>query len=466
MKQIVLSFLISFTITGCNFKEAFKQPKVVSVSPKDKSTLVSEDTKIKIIFSHQMDETKTNQAFSLVASQSGKVAGFFRWDNNGKEMTFTPQEGLAGEEIYTITVTEEAEDRKGNDLQESFASTFSPGDDQEPPKLKDHTPKSDTTGNSPKTSIVLTFSEPMDLNSIYRGITISPAPEGNFSWNADITQITFQPLYGFSYGVTYRVTLSPSLKDVNGMAFAQTESFNFTVGKDFESPFITEVYQELSTQLQLSEDYLTEGCEKDAMLVLKFNELIDSETLRASISFSPSRDFYITTSTTGQQYLAKINFTENLESETTYTLNVSNSITDLENNKLIKPYRYRFKTNGANSICPLVTKIGDSLTETWQMGEVQPLKMDGTTYDGITVKFSQPIEPTSLKVSTTTLAGTGFSLKVVNINWNAERNILTFGLSGISAGNIYKLNIHGGASGIEDQNGNKMKEDFIQLIHF
>ncbi len=466
MKKILFILLVLLSMTGCDLKAILQEPSVVKVYPQDKSMGVPEDAKIKILFSDKMDEAKTNMAFSLVASKAGKVSGFFKWDNTGKEMTFIPQDRLVKEDTYTITITREAEDSEGNDLQKSHTSTFSPGKDREPPKLKDHTPKSDTIGNSPQSPIVLTFSEPMDLNSIYRGITISPAREGYFSWNETMDEITFQPLYEFSYGVTYKVTLSPALKDINGVAFEETESFNFTVGEDFTPPLITKVYQETSPQLDLDENSLTEGCEKDSNLFLEFSERVKAETIASSISFSPSKEFYVTTSIISECSVARINFPENLESETTYTMNISTSIMDMENNKLARQYRFRFKTNGPNSLCPTVSTIGDSLTETWTMGEVKPLAMENSTYNGITVKFSQPIDPLSLKISTTTLAGTGFSLRVVNINWNSERDVLTFGIDGISSGNIYKIKIHGGDLGLKDLNENRMKEDFIQLISF
>jgi len=466
MGRVLLAIFLSLLIAGCDMDDFVQQPHVTSVNPENKSENVESDTTVQVQFSKEMDKAKTNEAFSLSADDSGDIDGFFSWSEDGKTMTFTPREGLTSTQRYTIRVSTDAEDNEGSDLEEELVSTFSLTDDVQSPVLESYTPIQDSTGNSKDIPVILTFSEPIDVNTIYDGVEISPAVQGYFSWNSDRTTFTFTPLYGYNYGVTYAVTVNESIRDSNGITLKEDVNFNFTVGDDFEKPEISRIYQDLSVDVDLDENLIISGCEKDASIVIEFSEVVEKDTIESAISFSPSIEFYITESAVSGCSMARINFTENLQSEEIYTLNISDSILDLQNNELTGEYRFRFITDGINSLRPDVDKIGDVANPNWTFGVVQTLTYSDTLHENISVTFTKPVNPLTLSLNVTTVAGIGISPEVVNIGWNSDKTVLTFGLDGVTKENIYKIILRGGSSGIQDSNENFMEEDFVQLIEF
>lgn len=471
MKNIVLSLVFIFT-AGCFADMGFKRPEVISVTPSHNSTLVPDSTVITVNFSKSMDTVRTNNSFSL-SSESGGIEGIFLWENKGKTLTFTPREKLPLSGSYTVRITEEAEDTEGNDLKEEYASKFYINGENSSPYVLLYSPAANTTGNPVNTQVIILFSEPVDLNSIYDGISISPATQGYFSWNTGFTEIRFTPLYGFEYCVTYTVNITETVLDMSGNSLREPLVFSFTVGNDFIKPSVA-VYQDLAVPLNFTEPVVTHGAEKDRRIVLNFSEIINTENLRSSVSISPSVEFYISSTVIAGATVAYINFTENIESEETYILRISSSITDMQSNPLVKDYRFVFVTDGAGSIAPAVSSIGDlNIPSVWIMNEIQPLTIIPATpllYPGIVIDFTVEIDPLSLSIYTETVAGGGITPTIVNIDWPGlpfvQFTRLQFGLYNVLAGNIYKIVIKGGSNGLRDMNGNYMKNDFIQMIRF
>ncbi len=485
MKNFIFLPLFIFLL-GCESKLDFdfERPEVVAVSPAHNSTLVPAGSRVTVDFSKPMDTIKTNNEFSL-NSDSGKVEGVFAWENGGTKLIFTPRENLSMSDKFTIRVKKGAEDADGNDLKEEFVSMFFINGENGSPYITSYTPLADSIANLPGSQIVITFTEPVDLNSIYNSISISPSIQGRFTWNAgvaDSTVITFIPLYAFDYGTTYTVTVSDSILDVSGNRLREPVTFNFTVGDDFIKPELA-VSQDLAQAplLNFAEALITHGAEKNNRLVLRFTEIISTDNLRSAISISPSAGFYVSSEVLAGATTAYINFTDKLVSEEIYTLRVNSSITDVQGNPLVRDYRYVFVTDGVNSIAPVVSGIGDLLPFLyWTKGDIQPLAQqiaNPLSYPDIIVDFTSgnigplvEIDPLSLSMYIELVAGTGAGGSIINIDWPngppAKFTRLKFGLYGIGAGNIYKIVIKGGKSGLKDMRGNYMKQDFVQMIMF
>ncbi len=484
MRKAVINLLfVALLITGCFDENDFKSPEVVSVTPSHNSMDVESDIIVTVEFSKSMDTVKTNCEFSL-NSGSGPVEGYFSWENDDRRMIFTPRENLPVAEKFTIRITKSAEDKTGNDLKNELVSVFYIGGEDDSPFVLSCTPLENSTGNLPDTVLTINFSEPVDLNNIYNGISISPPVQGRFTWNAgvsDSSTITYTPLYGFEYGVTYTVKIDESIKDITGNMLRETVSFSFTVGDDFVKPSLR-VWQDLTPTLNFDESTATHGAEKNARIVIRFSEIIKTDNLKSAISLSPTSSFFITTEVSGGATAAYINFTEELVSEETYTLRISSSITDLQGNELLKDYRYCFVTDGADSIAPVVSKIGDLADPVviWNIGEIQLLTLKAVPlyYDSIFIDFSSgeggeavQINPLSLSIYAENIAGGGGEAFVINIDWPEISGMtrftrLKFGLYNVLPGNTYKIVIKGGASGLKDINGNCMKKDFIQIVKF
>ena len=98
-------------------------PEVEGVIPSDGAVAVSTDTTIQITFSSRMNTLSAENAFSLV-SEASTVSGVFAWENSNQKMIFTPAEPLDAEILYTVTLSDMAEDETGAHMEEEYIFSF------------------------------------------------------------------------------------------------------------------------------------------------------------------------------------------------------------------------------------------------------------------------------------------------------------------------------------------------------
>ncbi len=485
---LFISFICAAIFIRCdNLEErlGFDRPEVVSVSPARFAEGVPADTAVRIVFSRDMDTAKTNQAFRL-NSESGGCRGSFRWPN-GRTLVFFP-EGPLYDNMYTITLAETAEDRKGNDLREGIESVFYVNSDLTPPRVLSHTPERNATGvhPAPETDPILyagsfirvIFSEAMDMDSIYAGFTISPPVQGLFCWNDIRTEVVFTPIYNLHYGTTYTITLGTSIRDINGNKLREQFSWGFTVGDDFTGPSITSVYQPQSgaAPTPWEEDTDNPGCEKNGDIVLVFDEPVSRESACDAVTISPPAEFHI--ESPEESSAITIKFDEPLESEKAYQLKIASSLSDVHGNSMEREYRYRFITDGPASTRPGVICITDTRLgfaepwtgpyECWAASEIEPVTAYGPG-EYVYILFTKEIDPVSINIAIDRSFGpSGTRPKVSQIDWPdippGPFRAYRFALSELITGTTYKITLRGGPGGLRDSEGNTMKEDYIQFF--
>ncbi|TET89898.1 MAG: hypothetical protein E3J35_08490 [Methanomassiliicoccales archaeon] len=98
-------------------------PTIVAIEPADESTDVQVEASIEITFSEGMDETATNDAFSLMGNGSA-VDGTIVWSSDSMTLTFHPAEDLDEGKTYQITVEASAGDVAGNGLTSTSETSF------------------------------------------------------------------------------------------------------------------------------------------------------------------------------------------------------------------------------------------------------------------------------------------------------------------------------------------------------
>lgn len=476
MKHILLPItalliipLLSISCSAIADRLDLSQPEIESVSPENFSTGIADDIAIRVSFSKEMDTVKTNESFSL-SSSSGAVRGYFKWNDSGRTLVFTPREPLSKSLMYTISVSVSAEDTEGNDLKEPLESVFYISNDLEAPSVVSHQPVCAITGGVPDpvisadANILITFSEAMDPDTLYRGFTISPPVQGRYTWNGTRTEMTFDPLYDLSPGTTYTVSLTSEITDMNSNPLPEQYTFSFTVGNDFTGPEIVSVTQD-DTGLSLIEESSVSGIERNASFTLIFNEPVKRDSLHDGVRISPACEFHI--ECPSESATAKLVFDEPLESEASYTLTLGSSISDTSGNTPVRDFRYFFTVNGTNSIRPRVQKISDSGGVTWEPGKIITLSLAAPPdYPGVTILFSKEIIPYTVHIDIIREAGTsGGTPETGNPDWPGTDSY-TFDILNIAAGNIYKLVIKGGENGVRDIQGNTMESDYIQYIRF
>ncbi|UCE37745.1 MAG: Ig-like domain-containing protein [Thermoplasmata archaeon] len=86
---------------------------------------ISIDTTISLQFSERMQEDNTKKAFSIEPYVDGK----FTWEYN--KLVFTPDSSLSYETTYTITISTDAKDFVGNNLENEYSWSFTTEEDPE-----------------------------------------------------------------------------------------------------------------------------------------------------------------------------------------------------------------------------------------------------------------------------------------------------------------------------------------------
>jgi len=111
-------------------KRGLKIPKVVYVNPHDSATKIDPAiTFVYVSFSHKMDTTTTEAAFSLTGTSSGAVSGALTWSNNDKTLTFTFS-NLTADDEYILLIDKSSESygivkfNDGHTMARNFESTF------------------------------------------------------------------------------------------------------------------------------------------------------------------------------------------------------------------------------------------------------------------------------------------------------------------------------------------------------
>ncbi len=148
-------------------------PYIHSVEPDDGDTDVDVNTVITAQFSEEMDPATIGGAFSLTwvdGTQVVAVQGAFEWTQEGRTLTFTPDEPLEMGVSYHISIGQDATDIAGNGLypaiDNSFSTSEQPGSDTEPPTGTISIGEGIFFHNSTQITIFLTYEDDTGVDSI------------------------------------------------------------------------------------------------------------------------------------------------------------------------------------------------------------------------------------------------------------------------------------------------------------
>lgn len=190
----------------------------------DLSADTSAGTRVGLTFDTAMSAPDTTAAFRIFPA----VPGALEWE--GTTLWFTPEGRLAAGTRYSVTVAG-ARDRAGNPLggDTSFSFTTRPH-----AQAATVGPASGQRGVPTAASVVITFSQPMDVASSGAAFTLADAATGRavvgaVTWSADGLVMTFDPTAALGVGRSYTAALSSSARDADGNPVAIAWGFT-TVG--------------------------------------------------------------------------------------------------------------------------------------------------------------------------------------------------------------------------------------------
>ncbi|WP_167882562.1 Ig-like domain-containing protein [Leptospira kmetyi] len=498
-------------------------PKVEMSSPGQGMSGVDPNSEIVVLFSKNMNKPYTEGAFSL--SNNGVTQdGTFRWVD--RAMIFKPSKALTAAGLYTYVVSKSrAESDMGVNLIDDLRVNFSFNTDLGTPKVITTIPQDGATGVDPNTKITLEFNKPIDIASLYSGISIRPDVPLDFlsvAVSNGNTRFVFTPKQSLVFGTIYTITIANSVRDESGNTLAQPVNISFTVGNDFQVPDLTQVSfpntsvsNPAAADIPVPTEYtITYGLNKDKPIFLDFTEEVKLSSVYDGVQISPSVPFTVmSANATNTRF--RIDFLQPLDVYKIYTLTITNNIVDLQNNKLRRGYVYYLKVKGsysqkirvkgiyldngftqifktdrinvsptflnAASSCVSVAPAVDNCTQPFFIqfcyGESD---LDGL-YDATCFSPSSLVGDTQSKIL---LSSVQFSLTrefgsattiveyIANLT-NATPiasapAVFAFGTTAFGLGRFatYLLRVKGGTSGVKDNYGNTMDEDYTVRLRF
>ena len=256
-------------------------PQVVSITPSDGSPVkVLPD--IIIRFSEPIDINSFSDATCYLLS--GNVKHFGNYTELGDRsdiILFTPDEPLEYNTQYDLQLIGQIDathkgitDMKGNCLTGSYPYNITTiNGDNIPPTITGIVPEYGADSVFVTASIMVTFSEPMNKESVESGFTLScdndPNVEGSFTWENTNTLMTFAPLRSLLEGTLYTVTFSGGIADLSNNSMDAADPFTFET-VPISAPSL--VYMEPANEL-------TTGVSVKTPVLVDFSEPINPSTV-------------------------------------------------------------------------------------------------------------------------------------------------------------------------------------------
>jgi hypothetical protein len=222
--------VISFTLTAAPDTSA---PTIFSRSPALSAMGVATNTSVLATFSETLDPATVTPANFAVSSASANVAGTLSYDATTSTITFVPAAPLTTSTTYTVGVTG-IEDLSGN-LAASSNWSFTTGrnSDATAPTVMAVSPASGATRASVSTSVVVTFSEPVDPTTLPAGVQVAAGTTlvaGGVTCDAANQVATFTPSALLASQTLYTVTVA-GVKDLAGNTMTAAFTSTFTTAR-------------------------------------------------------------------------------------------------------------------------------------------------------------------------------------------------------------------------------------------
>lgn len=199
-------------------------PFVVSTTPSNNKIGVPINMNIYVTFSEPMNKTVTEDAVSA----SPSISGTFTWNSNARMVIWDTNTDLVANTNYTITISPSAKSQDEMGMRKSYTFSFTTGtsSDNTAPTIISTTPPRDAINVDDDTSIIITFSETMNIMTAENAVSISPGSITKKEWNSNGTVLTLTA--SLEEGTTYTVTVSTEAKDLAGNAMLKAYTFSFT----------------------------------------------------------------------------------------------------------------------------------------------------------------------------------------------------------------------------------------------
>ncbi len=206
-------------------------PTVTFTDPANAATDVPTNKRIAATFSEGMDPATIDAStFILTGPGLTPVLGLVTYV--GQTATFIPSSDLAGNTLYTATLTTRARDLAGNQMAANHTWTFTTGaaPDTTPPTVISTNPLNGEIDVQLNKKITVTFSEGMDpLTMTNTTFTVTGVP-GIVTYDAVSRTATFRPASNLATNTVFQAKVSTAAKDLAGNRLAADHIWTFTTG--------------------------------------------------------------------------------------------------------------------------------------------------------------------------------------------------------------------------------------------
>jgi hypothetical protein len=215
-------------------------PVVSSVIPANNATAVAVNSKATVTFSEAMNAATLTASTFTLKQGSTTVPGVVTY--TGTTATFTPSSVLAGNMVYTGTITTGAKDATGNALAANYTWSFTTAapSDITAPAITTVAPANNATSVALNSKATATFSEAMNAATITSSTFTLKQGSTNVGGNVTYsgTTATFTPTAALTANTVYTASITTGAKDAAGNSLAVTYTWSFTTvaaatGKSF-----------------------------------------------------------------------------------------------------------------------------------------------------------------------------------------------------------------------------------------
>jgi hypothetical protein len=281
-------------------------------------------------------------------------------------MRFVPAEGFEKNRKYAAVLSTSAEDDAGVSLDEEFRLAFTTKAEDDRPALLSIVPSDGAAMNDRYASVVMTFSEPIDRDSLYSAFSLSPAARGRFDWSSGDAVCAFVPLEPYSWQTEYSLAIQNTVSDLSGNSLAKANKSRFTIGTDTTPPSVLKLANAVngaegaialtpSLASEASPVYAS-GWESTWGLVLRFSESVERDGLESQLLIEPAWSYAIDDSAAlGSAFVLKPQ--ERLTRGTLYSITIRKGIKDAQGNASVADAVYKFKVDGPTTASPVVTRL-------------------------------------------------------------------------------------------------------------
>jgi len=339
--------------------------EVVSWTPGNGYHSEPEKIVISITFSHEPNRASVERSFSITGN-GNSVRGNFLWSE--KKLTFSPLTYLEKNTDFIISITTDAHNNDGLNMDFSFNGFFTTRAGNTRPVLISYYPQLYAEVDDPKTEVRFEFSLPLSLDTLYDNISFRPSITGLWRLENDDKLAIFTPAESWTFNTRYEVRISNSLEDKNGMNIPNEFIGIFTIGTDREPPhlIVARRVTKDGRSILLSPDkgYLgaaqmpveNSWWEKDDKLLLIFSKPVDSLTVRNNLNIQGGPPILMETNPAFNTEII-FRFDNPPVFESRFTFNIRSGIKDKLGNTSEEEYLYRIFANGIYSKPPVFAGI-------------------------------------------------------------------------------------------------------------